>query len=79
MEQSSSQRNPDSTCFTTESLLHSDPSLLQLPLLLLHLFQLPLDNLWENKAVEASNFVSCLLAFRRTINYTNTEREKQLK
>lgn len=43
--------DPDNTCFTTERLLHGNPSFLQLPLLLLHLLQLPLDNLRENGTV----------------------------
>lgn len=42
-------RSPDGTCFPSQRLLHRDPSLLQLPLLLLHLLQLPLDDLWANR------------------------------
>lgn len=72
-EQTPHKGHPDSTCLTAERLLHSDPSLLQLPLLLLHLLQLPLDDLRENKTVEAPNFSSYLPAFRRTAEL-HTER-----
>lgn len=37
---------PSGTCFPAQRLLHGDPPLLQLPLLFLHLLQLPLDDLW---------------------------------
>lgn len=37
----------DVTCFSSQRFLHSDSPLLQLPLLLLHLLQLPLDDLEE--------------------------------
>ena len=37
------------TCFSPEGLLHSNPSLLELPLLLFHLFKLPLDDLFRGE------------------------------
>lgn len=44
-------KNPDSTCFSPERLLHRNPSLLQLPLPFLYLLQLPLDDLPRNSGV----------------------------
>lgn len=37
------------TCFSPKGLLHSNPSLLKLPLLLFHLFKLPLDDLFREE------------------------------